>query len=296
MALGFLFPPFGTNYFRLNFYSMHPKSQKGLEKKGMHYVILLILALSVLAGPNALAFGDFYQGKPLLLEFNEKADLIIVGRVAAQSRYDDNAEIAEIEIERIISAVWEEGEIQRHLKSDGRTARLSVLVNVRLSSANSGLLAHARSNERYLCWLKLTKNQSARGLEPSEYFIPVKVSTGFDSAELGIVKLNYLQKLISPEVYKGMQEIGGKEYDPRLAADQAMRWRYGTADREEIVRITCLFSKIMSASKNNEEQRKHYEELQRLTRSSEKIIAEIASLLAKMGMMAQRFRFVDVSE
>ncbi len=259
------------------------------------YSIPFAFSVFVLVTINVLAFDDSYQNEPLILEFSQQADLIIIGRVGSHSRSSDDSGITEIEIERIISAVWEEKEIVKHLKSDGQTSRLKVLENMRLSSANNIIMAHGRPGDRFLCWLKLVKDKGAPGLDLSEYFIPVSVPTGFDSAELGLLKLSYLQKLLSPEVHKGMQEIGGKDYDPRLAADRAMRRRFGTADREELVRIACLFSKMMSVCKDTEEERQRYEELRRLSHSQEKIISEIATLLLKMGTIVQRFQFVDIS-
>jgi hypothetical protein len=53
-----------------------------------------------------------------LLQFNQNADLIVIGEVTRVSQINPKSVkiVVEMEIERVISAIWDENELNKHIQ------------------------------------------------------------------------------------------------------------------------------------------------------------------------------------
>lgn len=237
-------------------------------------------------GLTAAANRDMPKNVPLLLQFNQAADLIVVGRATGLPRTAGDYSVATIEIERIVAAVWDEGDVNQHLDTDSLSKRIMVLQRLPFCEQSAAFLPSGR----YLCWLNLRElseaEQTSFGRNSSACYEVVKGMNDYSIVVPGVVLLSRHRELLGEREYERSRGILGK--DPDWFEDRNVKVNFGIADRQEVTEAAFRVAGLTARGRDNDE------ELRLLAQSQERSYSRIASCLLGLGQKAQRFRYVDI--
>lgn len=252
---------------------------------GFSFLVTMLMATSGHASDKGV---NGMSGKAgiLLSELMQSADLIVIGKVTKMPKIKGEYTIATLEIERIVSAVWNRDEVGHYVEKDAGKRMINVLQKRPLSDPYGPPDGYAIFDVggRYLCWLRLaplSENQKkGLGLMSSAFYKIVK-------GEDGLVLLSNPKELANYEYMKKMMQMLPKPREPYGDLKTKFERNFGTSDVKKIEEVTSCFAQLMVGNAGSSQ------ELQRLAQTDEPIYSQTAAKLLRLQNKLRRFIYVE---
>ena len=241
--------------------------------------------LAVLAACAVGGFDGVSSELPLIQQFGQAADIIVIGRSICFSKSEGRHYVSIIEVERVIAAVWDRHEIGRYLDLSDSPPKITIIQDGPVSDLTTIFMDYGR----HLFWLKRKQlsvaEQKELGYPPAACYTPVKGRGGsrFPLVAHGVTMLSRLRDVVGEDEYERFWKSRGK--DPEWNSEQERLADFGISAPDAVVETVARFAGLMVQGRDNAP------ELRRLSQSQDQVCARIASCLLEAGQGAQRFRF-----
>jgi hypothetical protein len=246
----------------------------------------LILQFRQVTDEQLPKHGKSISQMPFVVQLEQAADILVVGWVEKISETRGMHHVTTFEVQRVIAAVWERNEMDKHFDLSGITKKKIVIVQkLPFSDQDAAFLRHGRN----LCWLKHVSLSEAEqkdvGYPSAVCYTPVKGRTGhYGMTVSGVVCLTPYKEMVDEEEYARTYKILGKDLDWYEERNRQTNFEVKTADA--VLETAVRLSGWMVQGKDTAE------ELRLLSQSDDKRWSKIASCLLELGGEAQRFKSI----